>query len=211
MSDDAPAPARLRWARLRFSIIAQLLASPPDRGELAGEITKLAARTWRHPTTGESVHFAAKTIERFLYTARGQDDPMRALERKVPKHTGTHPSVSGALAAAIARQYGEHPRWSYQLHYDNLLVVAKQDPSLGVIPTYATVRRFMKDEGLVRQRRKRHRRGGKAETAIEPRERRSYEVEHVHGLWPDFEGFSVFRGTWVSNSARFGGAEARKS
>ncbi len=181
MSDDAPTPARLRWAQLRFSIISHLLASPPEPGELAGQIADLAKKSWRHPTTGEAMRLSAKTIERMYYTARGEDDPVRALERKVPKHAGTHPSVSPELAAATDKQYREHRRWSYQLHYDNLVALAKEDPSLGVMPAYPTICRFMKDAGLVRERRRRR---GKANAeAIVPRETRSYEVTHVHGLW----------------------------
>lgn len=183
MSTDTPAPARLRWARLRFSIISQLLASPPEPGELAARIAELAARTWRHPSTGETLHLSAKTIERMYYAARGEDDPVRALERKVPKHAGTHPAVSPALAEAVRRQYREHPRWSYQLHYDNLVVVAKQDATLGKMPGYATVRRFMQDEGLHRQRRRARGKSQRDEPVIVARETRSYEVEHVHGLW----------------------------
>ncbi len=41
------------WAHLRFSVVGHLLAAPPPRGELRGELEKLAGRTWRHPTTGE--------------------------------------------------------------------------------------------------------------------------------------------------------------
>ena len=44
-----------RWAHLRFSVIGQLLAAPPSEGELKAAIEGLAARTWRHPTTGEPV------------------------------------------------------------------------------------------------------------------------------------------------------------
>jgi len=48
-----------RWARLRFSVIGQLLAAPPIKGTLRSEIEKLAAREWRHPSTGEPVRFGA--------------------------------------------------------------------------------------------------------------------------------------------------------
>jgi putative transposase len=110
---DEQTPVRLRWARLRFSIIGQLLASPPEPGELAGRINELASKSWTHPTTGEALRFSPKTIERMYYAARDQVDPLRALERKVPKHAGTHPSVSPELAAALELQYRNHPRWSY--------------------------------------------------------------------------------------------------
>ena len=33
--------------------------------------------------------------------------------------------------------------WTFQLHYDNLVALARQDPRLGPIPGYATVCRFM--------------------------------------------------------------------
>src|SRR5262245_36642132 len=119
MSQDEQAPARLRWARLRFSIIGQLLASPPGPGELAGRLEELANKPWRHPTTGETMKLSVKTIERMYYAARGEADPVGALARKVPKHTGTHRRVSAALCAAIEKQHQDHPRWSYKLHYDN--------------------------------------------------------------------------------------------
>ena len=45
---------------MRFSVIGQLLAAPPDKGELKAAIEALAARTWRHPTTGEPVRFGRK-------------------------------------------------------------------------------------------------------------------------------------------------------
>jgi transposase InsO family protein len=173
-------PARLRWARLRFSIVGSLLHSPPEPGQLASRVAELAQIPWTHPTTGEARRFSAKTIERLYYTALHDNDPLRALERKVPKHAGTHPSVSAALAVAIEKQYGEHRHWSYKLHHDNLRVLAQQDPALGRLPGYAAVRRYMKDHGFVRPL---HRRGkGSGEEAV-ARETRSYEVAHVHGLW----------------------------
>jgi putative transposase len=183
MSQDEQAPARLRWARLRFSIIGQLLASPPECGELARRIDELAGRAWKHPTTGEALRFSSKTIERMYYAARGQEDPLGALERKVPKHAGTHPSVSPALAAALGCQYQHHPRWSYQLHHDNLAVVVKQDPSLGPMVSYGTVCRFMKDHALLRERQRRRSKGKGSEAAVVPRETRSYEYAHVNALW----------------------------
>ncbi len=181
MGHDDDTPARVRWARLRFSIIGPLLASPPAEGELATRILELAARSWRHPTTGEAERFSFKTIERWFYAARAEPDPIAALARKVPNHAGTHPSVSTALGEAIARQHREHPRWSYQLHYDNLVALAREDPLLAPMPGYATVCRYMKHHGLFRAKKKRRRRDELE--PFTPRETRSFEVEHVHGLW----------------------------
>ena len=184
MRPEDDAPPRLRWARLRFAIIGPLLASPPEPGHLADRISELAGMSWKHPTTGEAIRFSDKTIERMYYLARNEADPVRALERKVPKHAGTHPSMSATLGAALTQQYREHPRWSYQLHHDNLAVLVKQDPSLGAMVGYATVCRFLKDHGLVRQRGRLRLRGKGGEAAVVvPRETRSYEVAHVNALW----------------------------
>jgi transposase InsO family protein len=184
-NDDTP--ARVRWARLRFSIIGPLLASPPEAGELKARIEQLAAQRYRHPTTNESIRFSFKTIERWLYAARNQDDPIAALARKIPKHAGTHPSICAAFAEAIARQHAEHPRWTWQLHYDNLVALAKDSPALGPPPGYTTLCRYMKHHGLVRTKRSRVRRTvdseSNAESTFVARETRSFEVAHVHGLW----------------------------
>jgi putative transposase len=178
-SDDTP--ARVRWARLRFQIIGALLAAPPDDGELRVRLTELAAKAWTHPTTGYGIRFSFKTVERWFYAARGAADPITVLARKVPKHAGTHPSVSPALGDALQRLYREHPRWSFQLHHDNLKALTREDPRLGVMPAYSTVRRYMRQEGLLRARKKRRARDDADDFA--PRETRSFEVAHVHGLW----------------------------
>ena len=171
--------ARVRWARLRFSIIGPLLSAPAEAGKLGPRIAKLAACPWRHPSTGDTIRFSAKTIERWFYTARNEQDPICALERKVPKHAGTHPSVTVEVAEAIRTLRKQHPRWSYKLVYDNLAALGRE-PALGVLPGYATVCRFMKHHGLGKHRRpRRHER----EPGFVPRERRLFEVAHVHGLW----------------------------
>lgn len=180
MTDDSNAPARLRWARLRFQVIGQLMGSPPESGDLKGRITELAARAWRHPTTGEVIRFSEKTIERWFYVARNEDSPIDALARKVPKHAGTHPSISEAVSAELEQLRRAHPRWSFQLVYDNLKVIAQQQPGLGKVPSYASVCRYMKERGLGKRRKlRRH----EQEPDFVPRERRSFEVSHVHALW----------------------------
>jgi transposase InsO family protein len=181
-NDDAAPSARVRWARLRFQILGPLMAAPADDGELKTRIDELAARPWRHPTTGESVRFSFKTIERWWYIARGADDPLGALARKVPSHAGTHPSLNPLLIEAIAKQHHDHPRWSFQLHYDNLLTLAREEPRLAPVPSYPTLCRFMKEQGLLRARKRRHREHADGEPFV-ARETRSYEVTHVHGLW----------------------------
>jgi putative transposase len=185
MSDEEKTHARDGWARLRFAIIGPLLASPPRRGELHQEIGRLAAKTWRHPRTGEPVRFGRSTIERWLYTARASRDPVAVLGRAVRRDAGAHPSLSLALRQLVRQQYEEHPSWTVKLHYDNLLVRVGAAAEFGPVPSYQSVRRFMQAQGLHRRRpgRPRERTATHAAPHHGQFEVRSYEVAHTHGLW----------------------------
>ena len=178
--------AAQRWARLRFSIIGPLLASPPPRGQLQEDLRLLAAQRWTHPTTGEPVLFGFSTIERWYYRCRDElGDPIGVLRRKVRTDAGTQPSLNDKVRKALQQQYCDHKRWSVQLHYDNMVVLAAEH-SLGAVPSYATVRRYMREHGLRRVRGAKRPKTPGAERAarrLEQREVRSYEVTHVHGLW----------------------------
>lgn len=131
------------WAHFRFSVVGTLLRAPPSRGALKAALRALAAKTWKHPVTGRAVQFAAATIERWYYTARGErDDPVRVLRRAVRKDCGKV-SLAATLIEHLERQYRDHKHWTYQLHYDNLAAVVKADPTQGPLRSYATVRRYM--------------------------------------------------------------------
>jgi putative transposase len=107
------------WAHLRFSVVGQLLAAPPPRGELQAELERLAARSWRHPSTGEPTSFGVSTIERWLSEARkAREDPVSALRRKIRSDCGQQASMGDAIRQALLAQYAAHKGWSYQLHYD---------------------------------------------------------------------------------------------
>ena len=56
-------------------------------------------------------------------------------------------SLAATLGEQLHFQYRDHPHWSYQLHYDNLAALVKADPSLGILPSYSTVKRFMQAHG----------------------------------------------------------------
>lgn len=175
-----------RWAHLRFAVIGPLLAAPPAPGELQAELALLAAKVWQHPISGQPVRFAVSTIERWLYQARRGTDPVSVLRRKVRCDSGQHPAIAAAMAAVLRSQYETYPTWSYQLHLDNLAVLAAEQPGLGPVPSYASLRRFMVAQGWLRRRRApRSQRPGerRAEHRLEVRETRSYEAEYVGGLW----------------------------
>jgi transposase InsO family protein len=193
MSSEAGPRSHERWAHLRFGVVGGLLASPPEAGELRAELLKLAAKSWRHPTTGEPVRFGLSTIERWYYAARSVGNPVRALERKLREDSGGCRMLADRLAAALRTQYAEHPSWSYKLHLDNLGAQVSCEPSLGKLPSYATLRRYMLARGLLRQprRRGRHERSQPAHEH-ERREVRSFESPYVNGLWHlDFHAGSL--------------------
>jgi hypothetical protein len=136
--------------------------------------------------TGRDVRVAADTIARWYYTAlRQPDDPVGALRRAVRKDCGKI-SLAAALAERLILQYRDHPDWSYQLHYDNLAPLLRADPTLGRLPSYSTVKRYMQAHGLVRKPRLRpNGRPGQAcaQARRQAREIRSYEATHVGALW----------------------------
>src|SRR6516165_3707680 len=195
-----------QWARFRFSVIGPLLAAPPDRGQLQQQLKSLAAKKWRHPLSGQPVQFGLSTIERWFYTARNQKkDPVKALRRKIRSDHGGHPALSPKLRELLAAQYRQHPNWSYQLHADNLAVLIQKEPALGATPSYCSVVRFMKVQGLIKRPRRGplHSPGAQVtEHRIESREIRSYESEYVNALWHlDFHHGSLRvlldKGRWV--------------
>jgi hypothetical protein len=107
-----------RWAHFRFSVIGPLLAAPPGRGELQGQLQELAAKKWRHPFSGEWVVFGLSTIERWFYKAlRSKAGPVEALKRKIRSDHGQHPSLHPKLIELLVEQRRQHPSWSYQLHF----------------------------------------------------------------------------------------------
>ena len=176
-----------RWARLRFSVIGQLLAAPPAKGALRAALQQLAAREWRHPTTGAPIRFGVSTLERWLYRARNeQHDPVSLLRRKRRQDAGEQASMTTPLRQALLAQYDAHKSWSAQLHHDNLVALAETRPELRPVPSYATVRRFLAAHGLTRRRpmTARQTSGALAAAArLEVREVRSYESEYVNATW----------------------------
>lgn len=193
-----------RWARLRFAIIGHLLAAPPSRGELRAALEALAAKTWTHPVHGTAVQFSFATLERWYYAARQAVDPVATLRRRPRDDAGSFRSLPAALILALEAQYRLYTGWTAQLHYDNLQALADEDTGLQPVPSYATVRRYLKARGWHRHKRPRRDTPGGRQAAqrLEQREVRSYETDHVHGLWhADFHHGSrcvlTTTGRWV--------------
>ena len=180
LSIDYVLPARDCWARLRFAIIGGLLAAPPADGELQGALEELASRTWRHPFTGLDIRFGTSTIQRRYYAARGATDPVAVLRNHLRSDVGRFPSFSPEAEQALKTLYAQHPTWNAQLLHDNLRVILSET-DISACPSYPSVRRYLKAQGLVRkspaQRGYGH--AWKSPEGLQKREIRSYEVEYV--------------------------------
>lgn len=180
-------PTHLAWAHFRFSVVGPLLSAPPPQGELQSALQALAEKSWRHPVSGEWTRFSFATIERWLYLAKAaKQDPIAVLRRVVRKDLGRFTAIGDALRPKLLSQYKGHRRWSYKLHSDNISALVEGDPTLGKKPSYSSVLRFMKAQGLVKIRRhpSADRPGAeRVESHFDTREIRSYEAPYVGSLW----------------------------
>lgn len=204
-TDDRSNSVHQKWAVFSFSVICRLLVSPPPHGQLASEIRQLAATTWDHPITGEPTSFAFSTIERWYYVAaKAGTDPVAALRRKLRSDAGSARKIHVKLDKAIRKQHKAHRSWSYRLHHDNLVALADEKTEVGPVPSYDTVLRYMKSQGLYKTRSFPDTEGGRrAQERLEQREVRSYEMTHVGGLWhldfhPGSRKVLVPSGEWVA-------------
>ena len=77
---------------------------------------------------------------------------MGALSKRRRSDAGFQRSFTPRIAETLRRQYAAHPGWTVQLHYDNLVVVAGANPAFGPLPSYPSVLRLMRTEGLRRTR-----------------------------------------------------------
>lgn len=171
------------WARLRFSIIGPLMAAPPAPGELNSALRLLAAKTWRHPTSGRDIAFGMSTVERWYYAARRASDPVAALKDRLRGDVCRFPSMTPEVIDTLTLQYRQHPGWTVQLHFDNLCAAKKDSDT--VIASYPTIRRYMKAQGMFRQAQPKRATAGAlaARDRLERLEVRSFEVDHVCALW----------------------------
>jgi putative transposase len=187
MNDPEADSGRDGWARLRFAIVGPLLAAPPERGALRGALARLAAQSWRHPITRAPISFAFPTIERWYYAARkATRDPVGVLRHRRRKDAGQQRALSARQQLLVQDQYQAHRSWSYQLHLDNLVILIAEDPTLGLAPSYSTLRRYMRAQGLHPAPRVPMLETSGARAAVHRREHlevRSFEAEYVHGLW----------------------------
>lgn len=205
-SSHPPFTRAEQMAQFRLSIIGGLLASPPVKGDLYHQLSKLAGKNYLHPVSGKPVNYSTATLERWYYKAKNEDDNiMYTLSPQTRNDKGKFKVMNQAVCDALARQYATHDSWSIQLHYDNLLVRIEDEDLQAIKPSYSSVWRYMQAHDMQRKS-KRHgpRSPGakKAARRLAKREVRSFEVDYINGLWHlDFHHGSLSvlngQGEWV--------------
>ena len=186
MSHQETESVQLLWARMRFAVVGPLLVSPPPKDGLRQAIEEIVKHEWQDPLTGRPRRFGFSTVERWYYQAKGSPDPIIVLRTKRRSDAGQHRVLTAAVIRELRKLYEAHKSWSYRLHADNLRALIRKDPRLGPKVSNSTVTRYMKANGMFKQKRikKRNTAGTRAaEERLEKREVRSYEVDYVHGLW----------------------------
>ena len=150
MSLNDNSQKRDRWARLRFAIIGPLLAAPPtSRGELRQALKGLTTKNWTHPGHRGLGPFRFCDLGTLvLCRPKGSGSGRCITPTKNRCDSGRSRRLPACLVSVIKAQYQAHPSWTVQLHYDNLAVQVTADEALGLLPSYGTIRRYMKAPGL---------------------------------------------------------------
>ena len=186
LSQPHELPPSQRWARVRFAVVAGLLAQPRVAGELRTALIALAEQVWEHPITGTPVRFSLGSIRRWYYAARSQQQPTAALARSVRKDAGAARRIDAETARLLEVSYRNYRRWSYDLHYSNLLRNLSPEAATRP-PSYATVRRYLQRRGMIPSHRLADRhdtpQAQRTQQRFEHREVRLYEHAHTHALW----------------------------
>jgi transposase InsO family protein len=184
MDDGDDAKAARQLGLLRFAIIGDLLAAPPERGTLTAALRVLAERTWSLPDH-TPVRFGFSTIEGWYYSSRYAADPVATLTSRPRSDRGSRRVMDEQLLDELRKQYSLYPSWTVKLHWSNLaaLVRRKYPDAYNKPPSYTTVRRTMRAQGWMRQRQLKTEGHRKAAERLAKREVRSFEATHAHSLW----------------------------
>ena len=106
-------PMWQRWAQFRFSVIGELLSSPPRKGQLQRTLERLAEKTYQHPIDdSRQIGIGKSTIEKWYYRAKGAPDPISALGRKIRSDAGIREPNAGIPGPTTQHQWTGHARRS---------------------------------------------------------------------------------------------------
>jgi hypothetical protein len=125
----------------------------------------LSERHWLRRNTGLPVRFGMSTIERWSYKDKKAQDPVSILSRQRREDAGLARVFSAQVVMQIHASYQENPFWSVQLQYDNLRACAELESSLGKLPSYSSLKRYLRANSMLKN-------AGRAPIAPAPENRR---------------------------------------
>ncbi len=98
-----------KLAEFRFSIIGNLLSSPPKKGKLKKEFQRLATKMWENPITNEQISFHWQTIERWYYdTKNDQLNSIDVLRTKTRLDKGLSRILTEEVKKIIRDRYSKY-------------------------------------------------------------------------------------------------------
>ena len=150
MNDPEAESGRDRWARLRFAIVGPVLAAPPARGALRAALERLAAQSWRHPITRRAGQLRVPH-DRAVVLRRPQRDARSGRRAAPAPAQGRRPAarrLRARCSCSCATSIRRTRAGAISSTLDNLAVLIAEDPTLGPLPSYATLRRYMTAQGL---------------------------------------------------------------
>jgi putative transposase len=151
----------------RFSVLSHLLSAPPKSGDLKAALREISERKHRRSWDQSEVTISLRTLERWYKLCKNAPRPTEQLQPKVRSDKHKTRQLSEDHKKWLILERHRRQSWSIQLLYDNLVEVEMKT----AVPSYTTVLRYMRKNGLVQKIHSKLHRARK--------EVRSFEVEFV--------------------------------
>jgi transposase InsO family protein len=149
LNEIRPSHRREEIAILRAQILGVLLYSDRRRGELRAAIEELSQRRVRPPGSRVTRTYSVATLERWLYAYRAGG--LDALMPQQRSDTGRGRKLKPELVTLISDIRREYPHASASLIRETLVSAGRLEPAKA---SETTLRRILRQQGLVRISRK---------------------------------------------------------
>lgn len=132
-------------AEFRYSVLGELFARPPAKGELAARLREISNKDWHPPGCRFPERYCIRTLERwYAQVKKNPTDPVTSLLPERRSDLGIRHAIKSEHMQWIKQYLREYSGWTTQLLVDNLAVV----PHLQPTPSYSTVLRWLHSIGI---------------------------------------------------------------
>ncbi len=132
-------------AEFRHSILGELFARPPAKGELAERLRELSNKSWVPPGQSHPEQYCVRTLERWYAKVRkNPSDRVTALLPSRRSDLGIRHAVRPDHIAWLKQNIKDYSHWNIKLRSDNLSAVESLLPT----PSYSTVLRWFHAHGV---------------------------------------------------------------